>query len=87
MANYQQNDHLVSSNDGVLTITEVAEDLRCSKVHVGNMINGKVKGVHPLPAIAMGRRKLVLRSTLERWKRLSETAIGGGILAASANLA
>jgi hypothetical protein len=51
------------------------------------MINGKVKGVHPLPAIAMGRRKLVLRSTLERWKRLSETAIGGGILAASANLA
>jgi excisionase family DNA binding protein len=73
----------VQSNEDVLTIAEVAADLRCSKAHVANMINGKVKGAQPLPAIAMGRRKLVRRSTLERWKRISETAPGGGILTAS----
>jgi excisionase family DNA binding protein len=73
----------MSSNDEVLTIAEVAEDLRCSKAHVANMIKGRVKGAQPLPAITMGRRKLVRRSTLERWKRVSEAAGGGAILAAS----
>jgi len=38
----------------VLTVAEVAQRLRCSKAHVCNAINGKVKGVTPLPAIAMG---------------------------------
>jgi excisionase family DNA binding protein len=55
-----------------LTIAEVAADLRCSKAHVYNTINGKVKGVSVLPAIAMGRRKLVRRGTLEQWKRDNE---------------
>jgi hypothetical protein len=73
----------VYSNDGVLTIAEVAVDLRCSKAHVANMINGKVKGIQPLPAITMGRRKLVRRSTLEHWKCISESAAGGGMLTAS----
>ncbi len=73
----------MNSNDGVLTIAEVATDLRCSKAHVANMIKGKVKGAQLLPAITMGRRKLVRRSTLEHWKRISESAAGGGILTAS----
>jgi len=51
----------------VLTVAEVATRLRCSKAHVCNAINGKVRGVTPLPAISMGRRKLVRRSTLESW--------------------
>jgi hypothetical protein len=34
---------------------------------VCNTINGKVKGVTPLPAISMGRRKLVRRETLAAW--------------------
>ena len=55
-----------------LTIAEVAKDLRCSKAHVYNMVNGKVKGVSPLPAIPMGRKKVVIRSSLERWKRVNE---------------
>ena len=41
--------------DGVLTIPEVAAELRCSKAHVYNVINGRVKGVSSLPAIVMGR--------------------------------
>jgi excisionase family DNA binding protein len=58
--------------DEVLTVGEVAAELRCSKAHVQNAINGKVEGVSPLPAIHMGRRKLIRRSALERWKRLNE---------------
>ena len=58
--------------DEILTASEVAADLRCSKAHVYNMINGKVEGVTPLPAITMGRRKLVRRSSLEQWKEANE---------------
>ena len=56
----------------VLTVAEVAEDLRCSKAHVCNMINGKVVGVLRLPAICLGRRRLVRRCTLEEWKKANE---------------
>jgi len=56
----------------VLTVAEVAEDLRCSKAHVCNMINGKVVGVLPLPVICLGRRRLVRRETLEEWKKANE---------------
>jgi excisionase family DNA binding protein len=58
--------------DEILTAAEVAADLRCSKAHVYNMINGKVAGVTPLPAITMGRRRLVRRSSLELWKNANE---------------
>ncbi len=58
--------------DEVLTVAEVAAELKCSKAHVHNAINAKVAGVSPLPAIHMGRRKLVRRSALERWKRANE---------------
>ena len=51
----------------VMTVAEVATRLRCSKAHVCNAINGKLKGVTPLPAISMGRRKLVRRATLAAW--------------------
>ena len=51
----------------VLTVAEVATELRCSKAHVCNCIHGKVKGVSALPAISMGRRKLVRRETLSAW--------------------
>ena len=51
----------------VLTVAEVAIRLRCSKAHVCNAINGKVRGVTPLPAISMGRRKLVRRAAFEAW--------------------
>jgi len=58
-----------------LSIEEIASNLRCSKAHVYNAINGKLSGVTPLPAICMGRRRLVLRSSLEMWKRLNEQGV------------
>ena len=59
----------------VLTVAEVAQRLRCSKAHVCNAINGKVKGVTPLPAIAMGRRKLVRSETLAAWLAQNDPGI------------
>jgi excisionase family DNA binding protein len=56
----------------VLTVTEVALQLRCSKAHVCNAINGKVKGVTPLPAVNMGRRKLIRSSALMAWLAKNE---------------
>jgi excisionase family DNA binding protein len=58
--------------DEILTIREVADELRCSKAHVYHAIAGKVAVVSPLPAISMGRRRLVRRSALGQWKKLNE---------------
>lgn len=61
-----------SDSNDILTVEEVARDLRCSKAHVYNAINGLVEGVSPLPFIAIGRRRLIRRRTLELWKRENE---------------
>jgi excisionase family DNA binding protein len=71
------------AEDGVLTVSEVAVELRCSKAHVYNVVNGKVRGVSGLPVIAMGRRKLIRRSALERWKRENERELRNAILTPS----
>jgi hypothetical protein len=56
----------------ILTVRDVALELRCSVAHVYNVINGKVKNVSRLPAIAIGRRKLIQRDTVEDWKKNNE---------------
>lgn len=73
----------MTAHDEVLTVAEVAAELRCSKAHVHNAINGKLAGVSPLPAIHMGRRKLIRRSALERWKRLNEKSSFDAMMPAS----
>jgi excisionase family DNA binding protein len=60
----------------ILTTREVARELRCSKAHVHNMINGKVAGTMPLPAITLGRRRLVRRASLNEWLRANERPLG-----------
>ena len=60
------------SADAVLTVDEIAEELRCSRAHVYNAINGKVSGVSALRVITMGRRVLVRRSSFELWKEENE---------------
>jgi excisionase family DNA binding protein len=57
---------------GVLTVQEVALELRCSKAHVHNLVNGKVHGAQPLPALRLGRRRLVRRASLEKWIEANE---------------
>jgi excisionase family DNA binding protein len=51
----------------ILTTSEVARELRCSKAHVHNLINGRVPGARPLPALWLGRRRLVRRTSLDQW--------------------
>ena len=56
----------------VLTVLETARELRCSKAHVLNLINGKVRGARPLPAVWMGRRRIIRRCSLDAWMQANE---------------
>ena len=51
----------------VLTVADVAKILRCSKAHVCKIINGQVTDTPPIPAINLGRRKIVRIQSLMRW--------------------
>ena len=58
----------------ILTVKEVARELRCSKAHIFNAIAGRLRNVTRLPAIRMGRRKLIRRTSLEAWMETNELA-------------
>jgi len=58
----------------LLTLLEVAKLLHCSKAHVTNVIAGRVPGCPPIPALCLGRRKLVRRETLAAWVERTEHA-------------
>ena len=73
----------VSGPNPVLTVDEVATELRCSKAHVYKIIRGTVSGLSPLPALGLGRRRLIRRITLEQWVAANERASGDAILIAS----
>jgi excisionase family DNA binding protein len=69
-----------STKEEILTTSDVAAELRCSKAHVCKVIRGQVSGVGALPAIHMGRRVLIRRSSLEQWKIDSEAGASDVIL-------
>ncbi|HLJ45444.1 MAG TPA: helix-turn-helix domain-containing protein [Bryobacteraceae bacterium] len=56
----------------LLTMSEVAELLHCSKAHICNLVAGRVNGCPPLPAVPLGRRKLVRRESLLQWIERNE---------------
>src|ERR1035438_4960654 len=64
----------------IMTASEVARYLHCSKAHVYNAINGKIDNVPPLPALMLGRRRLVRRAALESWIRANETCLASGMM-------
>ena len=57
----------------LLTLTEVARKLRCSKAHVSKATEGRVRHASLLPTIRLGRRKLVRREALDAWIRENES--------------
>ena len=64
-----------SLNDfDLLTLTDVAQLLRCSKAHVCKAVMGRVPGCPPLPAVSLGRRKLIRRAVLHTWIAENEAA-------------
>lgn len=69
--------------DQIMTVPEVAVDLRVSRAHIYKLINSQVPGVCALPAITIGRRRLVRRSSLERWKTYNERRRGDGTMASA----
>jgi excisionase family DNA binding protein len=56
----------------LLTLREVAELLHCSKAHISNVVAGRVHGCPPIPAVSLGRRKLVRREALQSWVERNE---------------
>jgi hypothetical protein len=70
----------------ILTVSEVARWLRCSKAHVCNAINGRVRGVTPLPAINIGRRKLIRVSVLKMWLIENEPGSPNAMILASSGI-
>ena len=65
----------------LLTLSEVAKLLHCSKAHICKAVAGRVPGCPPIPAIRLGRRKLVRRESLLSW--LDENERTGGTIQAS----
>jgi excisionase family DNA binding protein len=64
----------------IMTAAEVARYLHCSKAHVYNAIKGKIDNVPPLPALSLGRRRLVRRATLESWITANENGLASGMM-------
>ena len=61
----------------LLTLRDVAGLLRCSKAQVCRVVLGRVVGCTPLPAIALGRRKLIRKEVLLAWIEANEQASSG----------
>ena len=57
----------------LLTLKQVADLLHCSKAHVSKAVAGKVQDCPAIPAIRLGRRMLVRRSSLLEWIAANET--------------
>jgi excisionase family DNA binding protein len=56
----------------LLTLSEAAQFLRCSKAHVCNIVNGKVASLQPMPVVRIGRRSLLRRDALIEWLKAVE---------------
>ena len=56
----------------ILTAKDVAAELRCSKAQVYKLMNGSVRNCTVLPHIALGRKRVIRRSSLEAWKLQNE---------------
>ena len=60
------------SMPSILTLADVARELRCSKAHVSNIINHKVSHLPPLPVVRIGRRVLIRHESLMEWMKALE---------------
>jgi excisionase family DNA binding protein len=63
------------SDFDLLTLAEVARLLHCSKAHVCKAVAGRVRGCPAIPAVSLGRRKLVRRESLAAWIERNEQGV------------
>jgi excisionase family DNA binding protein len=57
----------------VLNLAEAAALVRCSRAHLSNAVNGKIRGIPRLPSVRIGRRLLFRRESLEQWLQQVES--------------
>lgn len=67
----------------LLTLTEVAKLLHVSKAHVGKAVAGRIAGCAPIPAVTLGRRKLVRVQSLLAWIEANERTLANATIQAS----
>jgi hypothetical protein len=67
----------------LLTLADAAELLHCSKAHICKAVSGRVQGCPPIPAVSLGRRKLIRRETLRLWIENNERANSGATISTS----
>ena len=65
----------------LLTLSEVAKLLQCSKAHVGKAVAGRIPGCPPIPAVCLGRRRLVRRGALLAWIERNERDASSAMMA------
>jgi hypothetical protein len=75
-------EEVVSGPDGRLRLVTVRKDIR----GVSSVGQNRYGGVPPIPALRLGRRAVVLRSSLELWKAQVESRAAGGRLVGSLNV-
>ena len=63
----------MENSSNILTISEVAQILRCSKAHVQKAMMGRIGGIPHLTHLTIGRRKLVRKEWLEQWMEANKT--------------
>lgn len=66
------SDIAIEKSKPIMTVIEVARELRCSKSHVHHLIAGTVPNVAPLPCVSLGRRRIIRRATFELWLKANE---------------
>jgi hypothetical protein len=59
----------------LLTLSDVAKLLHCSKAHVCKAVAGRVRGCPAIPAVSLGRRKLVRWQSLIAWVEANERTL------------
>jgi hypothetical protein len=51
----------------LLTREETMKRLRLKAAHFSKLVNGKVKGLPPLPCVQIGRRQLFREESVQQW--------------------
>jgi hypothetical protein len=51
----------------ILTVTEIADLLRCSKANVERALEGTLSGVPRMAHLLVGKHKVVRREWLQQW--------------------
>lgn len=51
----------------VLTLPEIARELRCSRAYLNRILAGRVPDLPPLPVFHIGRNVFIRSAMLQRW--------------------